>query len=139
MYIQIIWRIYQLESCIAHESVPQVDTFFVFSMERDIPHRDTPGIFLFIHVNSKYFNFLPNNAISFQISNFYSKKYFVVHVLSRFFQMIISRFVVIKTTNCFVFDMLFVVCLFFHMFFLNMFHDICLIIICLFVFVFVCF
>ena len=78
MYIQIIWRIYQLESCIAHESVPQVDTFFVFSMERDIPHRDTPGIFLFIHVNSKYFNFLPNNAISFQISNFYSKKYFVV-------------------------------------------------------------
>ena len=69
MYIQIIWRIYQLESCIAHESVPQVDTFFVFSMERDIPHRDTPGIFLFIHVNSKYFNFLPNSAILFQISN----------------------------------------------------------------------
>ena len=135
MQNQIIWRIYQLESCIAHESVPQVDTFFVFSMERDIPHRDTPGIFLFIHVNSKYFNFLPNNAISFQISNFYSKKYFVVHVLSRFFQMIISRFVVIKTTNCFVFDMLFVVCLFFSYVFLNMFHDICLIIICLFVFV----
>jgi len=25
-------------------------------MERDIPHRDTPGTLLFINFNSKYFN-----------------------------------------------------------------------------------
>ena len=39
-----------------------------FSMERDIPYRDTPRTFLFIHlihVNSKYFNFIPNNYFLF--------------------------------------------------------------------------
>ena len=36
-------------------------------MERDIPHRDTPGTFLFSDFNSKYFNFISNNAISFQM------------------------------------------------------------------------
>ena len=28
--------------------------YIIFS-ERDIPHRDTPGTFLFINLNSKYF------------------------------------------------------------------------------------
>jgi hypothetical protein len=42
--------------------------------ERDIPHRDPPGTFLFINFSSKYFNFIPNNAISFQIIIFHSKK-----------------------------------------------------------------
>jgi hypothetical protein len=46
---------------------------YPFSMERDIPHRDTPGTFLFIDFNSKYFNFIPNNAISFQIIIVHSK------------------------------------------------------------------
>ena len=87
-------------------------------MERDIPHRDTPETFLFIHFNSKYLNFNPNNANSFQIIIFHSKKYFFVHVLLMFFQMIISRFVVIKKMNCFVFDMLCFDCLFFHIFFI---------------------
>ena len=35
-------------------------------MERDIAHRDTPGTFLFINFNSKYFNLIRNNAISFR-------------------------------------------------------------------------
>ena len=53
-------------------------------MERDIPHRDTPETFLFIHFNSKYFKFIPNNSISFQIIIFHSKNYFFVHVFFRF-------------------------------------------------------
>ena len=43
-------------------------------MERDIPHRDTPGTFLFINFSSKYFKFIPNNAISFQLIIFHSKE-----------------------------------------------------------------
>ena len=31
-----------------------------FSMERDIPHRDTPATFLFMNFNSTYFNFSTN-------------------------------------------------------------------------------
>ena len=49
-------------------------------MKRDIPHRNTPGTFHYINFNSKYFNFIPNNAISFEIIVFHSKKYFFVHV-----------------------------------------------------------
>ena len=65
--------------------------------------------FQIMQFHSKYLIFIPKNTLSFR----------TVHVLSRFFQMIISRFVVIKTTNCFVFDMLFFVCLFFsYVFFL---------------------
>ena len=38
----------------------------IFSMERVIPHRDTPGTFLFIDFNSKY-------LILFQVMQFHSK------------------------------------------------------------------
>ena len=121
MYIQIIWRIYQLESCIAHESVPQVDTF-LSSLWR--------GTFLIgtLPEYSFLFMLIRNISISFQIVQFYSKylivyskKYFVVHVISRFFQMIISRFVVIKKRivlflTCYL--CFFIVCLFFVFFFL---------------------
>lgn len=46
----------------------------VFSMERDITCRDTPTTFLFTHFSSKYFNFTPNNTMSFQITIVHSKK-----------------------------------------------------------------
>ena len=48
-------------------------------MERDIPCRDTPRTFLFIHFNSTYFNFIPNNSISFQIYFSFQKK--IIHVV----------------------------------------------------------
>ena len=73
----------------------------VFSMERDIPHRDIPGTFLIINLNTKYFNFILNNEISFQIMKFHSKYLFFIskHTFSfmflRFFQLMISRIVVI--------------------------------------------
>ena len=35
-------------------------------MVRDIPYRDTPRTFLFIHFNSKYFNFVLDKFISLQ-------------------------------------------------------------------------
>ena len=94
-----------------------------FSMERDIPHRDTPGTFFFINFNSKYFNFIPNNAISFQIILFHSKKHVFVHVFKGFFEMMISRFVVVfwKFRFVFVFKILFLFSLFFivcYMYFL---------------------
>ena len=75
------------------------------------------------------FMLIRNISISFQIMQFhskylifYSKKCFVVHVLSRFFQMIISRFVVIKKNELFCFWYVFFWSFFFYMFFfLNMF------------------
>ena len=47
-------------------------------MERDIPHRDIPGTFLIINLNTKYFNFILNNEISFQIMKFHSKYLFSI-------------------------------------------------------------
>ena len=73
-------------------------TYIVFSLWR--------GTFLIgtllehsfpINFNSKYFNFIPNNAISFQLVIVHSKKILVRSCLFKvfFFQMMISRFVVI--------------------------------------------
>ena len=108
-----------------------------FSMERGIPHRDTPGTFLFINFNSKYFNFIPNNAISFQIILCHSKKYFFIHVFKGFFEMMISRFVVLFG-NFDLFLFLFFYFFLFFLCFLNVFFCVCLIcfLICLFCFFF---
>jgi hypothetical protein len=62
-------------------------------MERDITCRDTPRTFLFIHFNSTYFNFIPNNSISFQIYFSFQKNF--SFMLLRLFQRNISGFVVI--------------------------------------------
>ena len=55
-------------------------------MERDIPDRDTPGTFLFIHVSSTYVNFVPHNSMSFQRNMLHSQKkcHLCVHVFLNF-------------------------------------------------------
>ena len=75
-----------------------------FSMERDIPHshRDTPGTFLFIHFNSKYFNFISNNAISFQLFCFIPKNTFSFMFLKVVFKWWFQDLLLLKT-NCFSF------------------------------------
>ena len=107
----------------------------VFSMERDIPHRDTPGTFLFIHFNSKYLNFNPNNANSFQIIIFHSKKYFFVHVLLMFFQMIISSvflnvWFVFQFCFLFFFSNMFFFCFFVFLIIFVFFFPIFMLIVC---------
>ena len=97
----------------------------IFSMEREILHRDTPGTFLFINFNSKYFNFSPGNAISFEIVNFHPKNTFSFMFSEGFFQMMISRFVIISYYFLFIFPYVFVFlnfgvffpCYFFNLFF----------------------
>ena len=73
-------------------------------MERDIPCRDTPRTFLFIHFNSTYFNFIPNNSISFQIYFSFQKNFsFMLLRFKGIFQDLLLLFILFGVFFWFVF------------------------------------
>ena len=69
------------------------------NLGQPIPYRDTPRTFLWIHFNSKFVNFFPNNSVSFQIVIVSFQKIPFFDCFG-FFPWIISRFVVFF--GCFV-------------------------------------